>query len=183
MKKLKTNLLVLSLLLSATAFSQEYGDFDANTDKKIDQNEFNQRFGENYNQWDTNMDDNVDEREFYEYTFNQLDQDRDRNLNQEEWMRGNDSLYGDYIGERDFNEIDSDRNQRVSNMEFEDALRRSYYYYDMDKNRDRKVDKNELNEGVYGRMDKNKDKSIDEQEYEAFDSFYSGDNIRPEVDR
>lgn len=178
MKNFKTSLYILAILFSTAAFSQEYGEFDSNTDKMIDQKEFSERFGEDYEGWDTNMDDNVDEREFYEYTFNQLDQDKDRNLTEDEWKIGSENLYGDYVGDKNFNEIDMDRNQKVSNMEFEDVLRRSYYYYDMDKNRDRMVDKNELNEGIYNRMDKNKDKSIDEEEYEAFDSFYSGDNIR-----
>lgn len=171
------------MLISASGFSQEYGEFDTNTDNKIDQNEFTERFGQDYDLWDTNMDDIVDEREFYEYTFNQLDRNRDRNLTEDEWRRGSDNLYGDYVGERNFGEIDMDRNERVSNMEFEDVLRRSYYYYDMDENRDRKVDKKELNQGVYMRMDKDKNKSIDKEEYESFDSFYSGDNIRPDIEK
>lgn len=202
MKTLKFNFFILFIFVSSVAFSQvnqndktnrnqttqntnnnnnnRFDEYDGNRDANIERNEFDQRFGQNYDRWDTNKDENIDQREFFEYTFMSLDRDRDRNLTQEEWEVGYDSMFGDFLGNRDYSRYDWDNNQKISQAEFDESLRNSYYYSDLDTNRDRKVDRNELNEQSYNRMDKNNDQKVDRSEYDAFDSFYSGDYIRPQ---
>lgn len=198
MKILKLNLFALSMFISAAGFSQVTGqqntatgqtgdmqqdntfeNYDINRDSNIDRDEFNQRNNQNYTQWDTNQDDIVDEREFYDYQFNRLDQDRDRNLSQQEWESGYDNVYGDYLDDRDFNQYDRDRNQMMSQDEFDRTMRDTYMYSDYDTNRDRGVDRDELNTGIYDRMDRNRDNLIDPNEYNTGSSFYTGTRNDP----
>ncbi len=184
MKNLKFNVFLIFLFTVSIAFAQEtgisdtqqttnFGDFDTNSDSSIDRTEFNERYGQDYTQWDMNQDDNIDQREFNDYTFDRLDTDRDRNLSQAEWERGYDEIYGDYLDDRDYERYDLDRNQNITYDEFDRSMRDTYYYSDFDTNRDRRIDSDELNEGVFTNMDSNQDGTIDETEYDATGSYYT----------
>lgn len=189
MKNLRSTLFLSLLLVVSMGFAQEtaitdnpqttnFSEYDTNTDAGIDRNEFNDRYGQDYNQWDMNRDGNVDQREFNDYTFDRLDTDRDRNLSQAEWERGYDEIYGDYLGDRDYERYDLDTNQNISYDEFDRSMRDTYYYSDYDTTRDRRIDSDELNEGVFNNMDRNWDGTIDETEYNATGSYYTP-NISP----
>lgn len=202
MKTMNSNLLILFLFVSSVAFSQvnnttgqrntnaqnnnnmqtqTFDNYDTNRDRNIDRNEFNERNNQNYQMWDTNRDNNLDEREYYDYTFRSLDRDGDRDLNQEEWESGRDNVYGDYLDSDDFNQYDRDRNQRMSQDEFDRSMRGTYFYGDMDTNRDRRVDTDEFNQRSFEGMDRNRDDRVDQSEYDGFNSFYTGSQIRSET--
>lgn len=188
MKNFKRNLFVLGLFISSVGYSQITGqvdagdmyqdnafeDYDADRDAYIDRDEFYDRNTEDFDQWDTNLDETVDEREFYDYQFDRLDVDRDRNLSPEEWEIGYDNVYGDYFEYRDFNQYDRDRNQMLTEDEFDDTMRDTYMYSDFDTNRDRRVDTDELTEGIYNRMDRNQDDRIDRDEFDEGYTYYTG---------
>lgn len=184
MKSLKCNVFLLCLFVFTMAFAQDteipdtgqishFGEYDTNRDSSIDRTEFYKKYGQDFSQWDINQDGNVDPRELNDYTFDRLDVDSDRNLTPEEWERGYDDIFGNYLDDRNFDRYDLDRNQNITYDEFDRSMRATYIYSDIDTNRDRRIDSDELNEEVFTRMDRNQDGTIDETEFDATGSYYT----------
>lgn len=180
MKTLQAKLCMLFLFVSSVTFSQvTYNDYDVNRDGGIDSDEFGERYSDTFNNYDINRDGSVDDREFYDASFNRLDRNGDRNLSQEEWQEGYDNIYGEYMDSEDFAQYDTDGNENVSNEEFYGSMRSTDYYSSYDANQDGGLDRDELNQGIYNQWDRNQDGRIDQSEFDGFNSYYQGDQIRP----
>lgn len=170
-------LLVLFLFVSSVTYAQvDYNDYDANRDGGIDQTEFNERYQNNISDWDADGDDYVSDREFYDANFNRFDRDRDNNLSQDEWNEGYNSIYSAYLSTNDYDTYDADGDKNISNDEFYDTMRSTDYYSNFDANRDNRVDRNELGEGVFNEADQNQDGTLDENEYNGFNSSFNKNN-------
>lgn len=163
---------MLFLMISSVALSQVYDDFDSNSDKSLDRNEFNETYSENYDQWDRNADGAVDDREFYDTNYDRLDQNSDRYLSADEWNRGYDDIYGEYLATRDYNQFDTDGDSDISNDEFYEGMKNTDYYNTYDSNRDQNIDTDEMNEGVFEQWDENRDNNIDEYEFNDTSDYW-----------
>lgn len=172
MKIFKTILFSVLMVIPSAVLSQEYTDFDTNSDGMMDMNEFSSGYQDSFGQWDRNLDGMVDDQEFYDTTFDRLDTNADEYLDANEWNRGYDGLYGEYLGTRDPAQFDVDRDEIISRDEYYTGFRNSDFFNSYDTNNDGDIDNDELNENVFRYWDLNQDENIDENEYERFRSFY-----------
>ena len=79
-----------------------------------------------------------------------------------------------------FNELDADRDQRMTYEEFGAATGEVEYLNNWDTDNDQQFSERELNEGLFNNWDRNKDSALDGAEYQAYNSAWGerqGDNF------
>jgi hypothetical protein len=121
LKLATTSAFALSLLAAPVMAQEMFGDWDANADAGIDQEEFNTGFGEAgaFGAWDANDDEGIDQSEFEAGygdrevgEFSEWDTDADSMLNEDEFNTG---VFGSYdadasgvIEEPEFGDVGDD---------------------------------------------------------------------------
>lgn len=182
MKKLtkKAGILAAVMLMFGTAtFAQErenvgntdveeFNQYDANTDRQWDQDEFNTRMEENqtYQNWQ-NEEGTLTEDDFNRGTFNRWDVNNDNYLDTDEYTRGNSAWETDYGN--NFDTWDRNRDSRLDVDEYNTGMTEAGIYSDWDTNRDGALDQDEFNQGTFNRMDINRDGRVDDTEYNQSD--------------
>jgi len=173
---LPKQLLVVAILFFATSSTiaqvRDFNSYDADRDSMINQDEFSKMYTSSYNDYDLNKDAQITDRELYDYSFNKLDKNGDRELDSSEWQIGYDNLYSNYLKTGDYTSYDSDRNDRISKNEYYESFRNSNYFNDYDTNGDTFIDADELRARMYRDFDLNEDGLIDENEYTNNRPFY-----------
>ncbi|WP_339697912.1 hypothetical protein [uncultured Marixanthomonas sp.] len=173
MKKYTINILLL-LFITSIAYSQtrDFKSFDRNSDKSIDQTEFNEGYSNTYNTYDTDRDGKISDREFYDASFNRMDRDQDGNLNEDEWEKGFDKQQRDYLPSNPYSKFDQNKDQQISQQEYRDSFTNSDYYDSYDTNKDGAIDRDELNKRTLSAWDKNRDGTLDENEFNEYHPYY-----------
>lgn len=98
---------------------------------------------------------------------------------QSEWEDKNNENVSYTPGEQ-FEELDADRDQRMTYQEFEAETEEENYFNRWDADNDRSFSERELNEGLFNNWDKNQDNFLDGSEYQAYNSAWRdryGDNF------
>lgn len=198
MKKLtiKAGLLAAMMLMFGTAiFAQErenvgntaveeFNQYDVNTDRQWDQEEFKTRMEENqtYQNWQ-NEEGTLAEDDFNRGTFNRWDVNNDSYLDTDEYTSGNSAWEADYGN--NFDTWDRNRDGRLDVDEYNTGMSEAGIYSNWDTNRDGTLDQDEFNQGTFNRMDINRDGRVDDTEYNQSDLDVwsgTGDGIDTGID-
>ncbi len=169
---LDKNLFLLLFMFTSALFSQEYEEFDANADGKIDEKEFQNIFSENFSGWDHDGDGILTEKEFYDSVFDIIDANADGMLNSNEWDAGYSFIFGDFLGTPNSSQFDLNGDHKVSREEFHGSIRFSDFFSFYDENGDGSVELKEFNNGVFAHWDRDRNQYIEKSEYESFAPYF-----------
>jgi hypothetical protein len=113
----------------------------------------------------------VDVENFYEVDFEVWDINDDELLSEEEWTKGHEYLYSDFVN-KNFKEIDLDNDGYLAFKEYRSSLSETNYYYKWDINKNHAVGESELASVVFDVVDTNRDGIISEEEYNDFELHF-----------
>lgn len=172
MTTLKIKLFSLLFISSTILFSQEYSEFDLNSDGKVDPREFEEVFGDRFHEWDPDANGLLTEIEFHEAVFDRVDSNSDTFLDPNEWNEGFDYIFGDFLGTPHNNQFDVDGDHKISKEEFHGGIKFSDFFSFYDENGNSSIDPKELQNGVFAHWDEDRDHLIDQREYNTFGPYF-----------
>lgn len=163
---------------------EEFNQYDVNTDRQLDQDEFTSRMEETqaYENWQ-NEEGTLTEEDFNRGTFERWDANNDSYLDADEYTTGNSVWETDYGN--NFDTWDRNRDSRLDVDEYNNGMTEAGIYSDWDANSDGNLDQDEFNQGTFNRLDMNRDGRIDDSEYNQSDIGTwsgTGQNIETGID-
>ncbi len=166
----------IMFLCSLTLYSQDnltFGDWDADSDNKIEKYEFISKFiDEYYNDLDNIDDEGLDDEDFYYYTYEYIDGNDDGLISTEEW----DNIYAyvddEFIIYNGLVYYDYDEDGFIDYDEYYDALYDTSFYLTWDIDKDGYINEYELAETVFENWDMNDSGTLSRSEYNTMDIFY-----------
>lgn len=149
-----------------------FEDFDENEDNLISPEEFVEEFTDSYyDDWNNTDNHYLDDEDFYTVTFKVWDVDDDEKLSEEEWNKGYDYHYGNYVT-HSYSDIDVDDDGYIQYVEYDEYLNDGDYFSDWDLNQNANLDEEELARGIFNHWDIDKSGFLEHDEYEEFDTYY-----------
>ena len=170
MKKLLTFLLILFV---APALADDFDDWDADGDGKLEKHEFKKMFVENY--FDPMKGEStigIISEDYFQSMYTGLDTDQDHELSDEEWMVGYNYFFENYIVYEDVDMIDMNEDGSVEYEEFYDAIYDTAYFTDIDMDSDNYISEHELAEYVFKNWDSNNSGIMSKSEFDRFKTYY-----------
>lgn len=164
------SMIILSIM--ALKSNLTFEDWDKDNNSLITRSEFVDRFTKNYSEdWNVNDDEHLDDEDFYTVTFSVWDADKDKLLNQQEWLYGYDNFFGSYVSD-DFVAVDADDDDVIEYGEYKNSVAATDYYAVWDIDNDTYLDEHELARVVFNSWDVDDSNFIEKDEYKDFDSYY-----------
>ncbi|WP_276496427.1 hypothetical protein [Pontibacter litorisediminis] len=155
--------------------AEEQTDADAGVMDNWDTNRFNTTFASNnrYGEWDANDDNNLDENEFYGGFYDTWDVNNDNSLDENEWTTATRD-YG--IENQNWSDWDTNSDKSLDENEFRTGMANTNYYTDWDADRNKMINEREYTDGIFGLWDDNDDDILDNNEYnERYNRYYNAD--------
>ncbi len=172
-----------------------YYAFIPNAAGDIDKDGFDIGYHSIFSQWDLNGDGDISDNEFYTVIFKRLDSNKNGDLSAKEWQSGQKYLFGQSFvinnesgkqersgsldtvnpgsGENlEFKSFDLNNDNKITPGEFDSGLRNTDFFKSYDSNENGRLDRSELNKGVYQSMDLDGDGIIDKMEFQKVSKFY-----------
>ncbi len=188
---LKRVFLMLVFFASVQISGQNTGYFAFIPDAagNIDREGFNIGYHAIYSQWDLNGDGVISENEFYTVLFKRLDSNKNGSLSLKEWTPGEKYLFGIFLKtERErrnkrakvktgaeitgFEFFDSNKDKKITPGEFDAGIKVTGYFQSYDTNKNGRINREELNNGVFRNMDLDGNGIIEKHEFETVNKLY-----------
>jgi hypothetical protein len=131
---------------STFASNNRFGEWDANGDTYLDENEYNSGF---FNTWDSNRDNTIDENEWNSGA-------RDFGMENENWS-----------------DWDSNKDNKIDANEWNSGFTKNEWRSNWDADKDGRINQREYSDGLFGLWDKNKDGLLDSEESRAYNTRYN----------
>ncbi len=149
-----------------------FEDFDQNGNMFITLEEFQEVFADYYyGSWNPDNAEYLKDDDFLQATYRIWDEDKDEKLTEEEYTRGFDYSYGNYIV-NDFEGLDSDRDGYIGYNEYSIALMETSFYLDWDIHNDKKLDEEDLAAGIFAQWDIDQSGLIEIDEFKRYKDYY-----------
>ena len=126
-----------------------------------------------FGDWDEDDDNGLNTEEFNRTTFVSVDSNSDEKIDEQEWKKGTDNMFGDYASEDIFGEWDKDEDGFLDNEEWNEGFANTEWFNTYDENDDQIVDNNEWNLGIFDDWDDDDDGSWNQDEYNNYDSWWN----------
>lgn len=191
MKAITYTLKILVFLTALFAASHSFGQntmyyaFIPNGAGNIDQDGFDIGYHSIYSEWDLNGDGDISETEFYTVMFQRLDTNKNGSLSSKEWAYGQKYIFGQFLDGRNssreqdsrlannkvetrnsgFNGWDTNKDKKITPGEFDSGMRKTNLFRSYDSNKSGKLNRKELNTGVYNSMDLDGNGIIEKNEF------------------
>jgi Ca2+-binding EF-hand superfamily protein len=168
--KTKLFLTAVGSLAMTMAYSQigndpDFSDWDSDNNNKIEKNEY--KLNANlFEEFDADNDNKLSQSEISDKLFELVDSDSDGNIDSIEWNQAQLMVNTNKDGKVDvkLNDWDSDRDSKISKVEFDNKLKMAFAKWDTEK--DNSLSKTEFNNYTFGLMDLNNDGYISDNEFE-----------------
>jgi Ca2+-binding EF-hand superfamily protein len=150
----------------------EFNDFDKNNDGLIAKKEFKKVFTKNYyDDWNRKDNEYLDDEDFLISVYQIWDVDDDELLSEEEWIKGYDYYYGNFVL-TDYESIDVDNDGFIEYTEFDDALSDTEFFVSWDVDASEYLTQEELATNVFNLWDIDKSNTLEKDEFNEFDEYY-----------
>lgn len=165
---------VIALSTTAIFAQQNFENWDKDSDKLIEKEEFTDKFtDEFYSAWSEDADpEGIIEEGFFRESFAGLDTDGDGFLSDEEWLVGYNYFYEDYVAYEEVGYIDTDADGMIDYDEYYDVVYDSEYFTDIDLDSDNYVSEYELAEYVFNNWDFDENGVLSRYEWNSFENYY-----------
>ncbi len=136
-----------------------------------DNNRFNTDFASNnrYGEWDANRDNYLDENEYSGGFYRTWDTNRDNKVDQNEWNTASKD-FG--MENQTWDKWDANRDGSLDENEYRTGFNQSGWYSEWDGDGDKRLSQQEYSTGLFGRWDRNRDSMLDENEYSPYNTYY-----------
>lgn len=137
----------------------------------FDRDTFNNSFTSNdrYDRWDTNKDEFLDEDEYSDGLFQTWDVNDDNRLDENEWNTASEDFR---IGNQNWKDWDTSNDGYLDTREFKTGLHQKGWYGEWDSDQDKKINKREYSNGLFGLWDVNRDGKLDETENRYYHTYF-----------
>jgi Ca2+-binding EF-hand superfamily protein len=167
--------ITISMVLMSSCRKTEnlkFEDWDKDHSSVIEKDEFRQVFTKYYyKDWNKSEDPYLDDEDFYSSVYRIWDLDNDDYMSEEEWVRGYEYYYGDYVV-LEYMDVDIDNDGFIDYDEYYGSLADTDFFMTWDANKDNYLDEEELANGVFEVWDRDDSGVIEKDEYEEFDDYY-----------
>lgn len=157
------------------AENEAYTNEDADNNGLIENNKIEEKsftHSPYFSEWDANGDKKIDQDEFYNNYFTMVDKNNDNVLSEQEWQDGINSFFGSKgdLKHGELPEWDANGDSKVQPEEFDKYLKDAEYFAEWDKNDDEQLEEKEFAEEVFSMWDTDGNGVIEADEFTEQDN-------------